>query len=348
MGRPAGGLEEWLRGRCDAELIELLRRRPDAVSARSFSDLADRLSTPWSVSAALDSADTAMLQLLEVLQALGDGVEAGLVERFLGKPPGAPLERLLRLGLVWRLDDGRLRIAKPVADLTETPLGLGKPVAELLPALSVDQLKAIAASYGDRTQRRKAEWIALLTGVLTDAERILSTLAALPSPVAELATKLAWEGPYLHGTVSALASRGGYREDDPARLVRFGWVLPVGWDAGQMPPTTGWATSRPARSSPCCGHGGSSTGCPRTTATRPARPPRRWAGPNRARRRCAPTCSPSSTSCRPTPGSVTSTRWSPAWCGSAPTSTATPPRPARSSRPPSPRPSCSASSPNAP
>ena len=235
MGRPAGGLEEWLRGRSDAELIELLRRRPDAASARSFSDLADRLSTPWSVSAALDSADTAMLQLLEVLQALGDGVEAGLVERFLGKPPGAPLERLLRLGLVWRLDDGRLRIAKPVADLTETPLGLGRPVAELLPALSVDQLKAIAASYGDRTQRRKAEWIALLTGVLTDAERILSTFAALPSPVAELATKLAWEGPYLHGTVSALAWRGGYREDDPARLVRFGWVLPVGWDAGQMP-----------------------------------------------------------------------------------------------------------------
>ena len=196
MGRPAGGLEEWLRGRSDAELIELLRRRPDAASARSFSDLADRLSTPWSVSAALDSADTAMLQLLEVLQALGDGVEAGLVERFLGKPPGAPLERLLRLGLVWRLDDGRLRIAKPVADLTETPLGLGRPVAELLPALSVDQLKAIAASYGDRTQRRKAEWIALLTGVLTDAERILSTFAALPSPVAGTGrtTRRGWSG----------------------------------------------------------------------------------------------------------------------------------------------------------
>lgn len=238
MDGPDGGLAQWLRDRPDDELITLLGRRPEAAAASSFDELADRLCTPWSVRTALESADAAMLQLLEVLQALGDGVDPDLVERFLGRSPGPPLERLVALGLVWPGRDGRLRIAGPVADLTECPLGLGAPVAELLPGLSVDQLRTIAAGYGDRTARRKADWIELLTSVLTDPERIGTLLSELPAPVADLATRLAWDGPYLHGSITTLLWRASFepREDDaPARLMRLGWVLPVGWDAGQMP-----------------------------------------------------------------------------------------------------------------
>jgi XPB/Ssl2-like helicase family protein len=131
---PKGGLARWLRGRPDRELIALLDRRPDVTAARSFEDLASRLSTPWSVRIALDLADTAMLQLLEVLQALGDGVDAERVEALLGRPPGAPLDRLMRLGLVWPQGDGRLRIAGPLRRQANSPLGLGGLVAELLPA----------------------------------------------------------------------------------------------------------------------------------------------------------------------------------------------------------------------
>lgn len=234
MDWPGGGLAEWLRQRTDGELITLLGRRPDAAAARSFEDLADRLSTPWSVRNALDLADKAMLQLVEVLQALGDGVPVERLEHLLGRRPGPPLERLVELGLVWQEDD-RLRLTAPLAELTESPLGLGAPVGELLPALTVEQLKTIAAGYGDRTQRRKADLIDLLAGVLTDQERVRKVLAELPPPLAELAARLAWEGPYVHGSLVTTALRGKAADNGPGALIRLGWVLPVGWDAGQMP-----------------------------------------------------------------------------------------------------------------
>ena len=234
MDWPGGGLAEWLRRRTDGELIALLGRRPDAAAARSFEDLADRLSTPWSVRNALDLADAAMLQLVEVLQALGDGVPVERLERLLGRPPGPALERLVELGLVWP-DDASLRLTAPLAELTESPLGLGAPVGELLPALTVEQLKTIAAGYGDRTQRRKADLVELLAGVLTDQERVRKVLAELPPPLAELAARLAWEGPYVHGSLVTTALRGPAADNGPAALIRLGWVLPVGWDAGQMP-----------------------------------------------------------------------------------------------------------------
>jgi hypothetical protein len=73
-GVDAQGLAEWLAGWTDAALTALLERRPDGVLGRApqtLGQLAERLSHPESVAAAVRGLTAPQVQALEALQALG-------------------------------------------------------------------------------------------------------------------------------------------------------------------------------------------------------------------------------------------------------------------------------------
>lgn len=76
----------WLRGLGEARLAEVLQLRADARRPpypKSTSELAERLASPQSVSQAFANLDVRCVELLEVLQTLGDGVTRGAPEEFI-------------------------------------------------------------------------------------------------------------------------------------------------------------------------------------------------------------------------------------------------------------------------
>jgi len=103
-------LTDWLRGRSDAQLAELLRRRPDLAlpAPADLAMLASRLSVRTSVQRAVDTLDAFVLQVLEALVLAADGASAAVTEaaRLLGPDVSGPdiaraVEHLQALGLIW-------------------------------------------------------------------------------------------------------------------------------------------------------------------------------------------------------------------------------------------------------
>jgi hypothetical protein len=80
---PARTFTEWVRSRSDAELVELLRWRPDlgTPSPSTLRSLAARASSRTSLERAVAHADARTLQALEAVLVLADGgpVDAGTV-----------------------------------------------------------------------------------------------------------------------------------------------------------------------------------------------------------------------------------------------------------------------------
>lgn len=164
---------DWLARLGEQELAALLRMRPDAMAAPqplTLDELAERLSLPHGVMAALASVDLPSLQLLEALAALGDGAPLAEVRALLAneaarqsesddddaddvddEPAGfqAVLTGLFRRGLSWPAGE-TLRLIEPLRDwpMGDGPLGLGPPAAALLPRLTADALRRIGREWG--------------------------------------------------------------------------------------------------------------------------------------------------------------------------------------------------------
>lgn len=233
--------------RMDAgELAALLAVRPDAATVpepRTISELAMRLGNEHSLHAALAQLPLPQMRLAETLQALGDACPRAELDRLLGVgnslEPGV-LDQLLsglsRFALAWT-DGPVLRIAPGMDQLSADPLALGPPAAALLEQLTVEQLTQIAASYGIGGQRRKAEWVSALGEVLADPLHLDAALSTAPSGVGEIIEQLVWRNPRVHGPVQ-FALHGTHSYGLPLAvmwLTQHGFLLPSGWDAGQMP-----------------------------------------------------------------------------------------------------------------
>ncbi len=228
----------------DAEaLTALVTARPDTVAApepRSLDELAQRLSSSNSVRRALQQLPVPAIQLLEVLQALGDGCRRDQLERFLDVEPetlDGLLATLSRLALAWPERD-TVRITAALAHFTADPLALGSPAEALLTPLTVEQLRTISAEYRVPGQPRKAELVGALVEILSDPVRVRAALADAPPEVAEPAELLAWHGPRARGPIEAALWRYGFGLQPDAVtgwLVTHGFVLPSGWNEGQMP-----------------------------------------------------------------------------------------------------------------
>ncbi|MFC4107369.1 helicase-associated domain-containing protein [Micromonospora zhanjiangensis] len=246
----ASPLVRWLAGRTADELAAILARRADALGPTEPDDLADlatRLQSRASVTAALSALPRPALQLIEAVQASGGpttSVErlAALLGRSSDDPElGATLAVLAGRALVWP-DGVELRMAAPLWSAFPRPLGLGARAERLLAGLPADQLRAVARALTLPPARGRRD---LLTGVcaaLADGDRVRELVSAAPPAARTLLTELA------HGE-PLVAVPPGHRDrpadDAVGWATRRGLLIWDGWRHAQLPAEVGVALRGP-------------------------------------------------------------------------------------------------------
>lgn len=178
----------WLRGLGPDGLECLLHHRPDVAFApepRSLTELAQRLTAPWSVVAALRRLDRPTLQVAEALAGLGGAATKADLGGLLGKPKPPSLDRALST-----LHDHGLLTAGSEYSLVEaasaawpSPLGLGPAVGRTLQHRNVDQLKQIAIHLQVTAPARRAELVAAITTAIHDHDLVRDLVDRAPKPV---------------------------------------------------------------------------------------------------------------------------------------------------------------------
>ncbi|HEX8767254.1 MAG TPA: hypothetical protein VF714_02735, partial [Jatrophihabitans sp.] len=232
-------LTEWLRSWTDAQLVTLLRRRPDLAlpAPVDLSTLASRAGVRTSISRALDGLDAFTLRALEVLVCAGpDASLAGVQAWFrpeLGADVAAALDRLAEWALVWG-DAERLH---PVGTVREVlgpyPAGLGRRAADLYAAVNDITLAPLLRRLGlpPATQPRSGSSAAAaiqdqfpeLLADCSPAERSILDRRAAGPPIGALRNALT--GAQLRGEA-----------DNPARnLLERGLLVPIDNHTVELP-----------------------------------------------------------------------------------------------------------------
>ena len=189
-------LTTWLCALDEERLDRVLRSRPDAVAEpepRVMGELADRLQRPGSVALAVGRLPLPCLQAAEALAALGEKVPRGGLAALLGAESGEAalaLDDALAVmadhALVWTDDAGMLRVAPPLRQAWDTPLGLGPPLAVLVSGLSPEELRGVLSKLGIKVPGSKQRRLAALLEHHSSAERILAVVAQAPTGAREL------------------------------------------------------------------------------------------------------------------------------------------------------------------
>ncbi|WP_443052921.1 helicase-associated domain-containing protein [Streptomyces sp. NBC_00184] len=197
MGKPSGStLAAWLSDLEVDRLERVLAARPDAVAPpepRSFGELADRLQRPASVAPVLTGLALPHLQVAETLAALGPVPCAALADLVdvtgteSARGLGAALEALADRALVWPDDEGLLRMAAPLPQAWDSPLGLDAPLTLLLADTTSEELRRMLVALGipppGTTKKHR------LTALLehhSDPERVAAVIASAPSSTRNL------------------------------------------------------------------------------------------------------------------------------------------------------------------
>jgi hypothetical protein len=175
-------------------LADLLALRPDVTAEpipRSLQELATRLDHPSSVLRALRQLDLPTLQVCEALAALGDRPSVKDLARLLDvRSRDEDLQRCLAVlrsyGLVTEdiggpaprlvadhgATVGTLQLAAAARLAWNPPLGLGPPLADLLPDRNTAELGKMLVALNIPRPRLKAEMIEQLLAALGDPERV--------------------------------------------------------------------------------------------------------------------------------------------------------------------------------
>ncbi|MCW2495924.1 MAG: hypothetical protein JWQ77_1848 [Jatrophihabitans sp.] len=234
-------LTEWLRARTDAELAELLRRRPDLAlpAPPDLATLAGRLAVRTSVQRAVDGLDAFLLRILEALVLCGP--ETSLDELAGALHGTATLEQtehavadLTATGLIWG-DAAALNVLPTVPDsLGRYPAGLGRPAAALVAHLPDTVLAPVLRNLGlpPASQPRAGRSVAEALG---DPARVAALLDELEPAERDVLTRLA-AGPPLGGLRSAAAG-----ETPAHRLVTRGLLVPIDAQSVELPREIGLA-----------------------------------------------------------------------------------------------------------
>ncbi|HEX2805881.1 MAG TPA: hypothetical protein VHN80_06895, partial [Kineosporiaceae bacterium] len=143
-------LAEALRALPDADLVFLLRERPDlgVPLPPDLTSLAARAASRASVQRVLDGLTSPELQVVEVLAVLPEPASPVEVSRRWGAPAGQVLDRLRALALIW--GGGRaLHLVRAARDvLGPHPAGLGPTLAEALDRRSPQRLAELVEDLG--------------------------------------------------------------------------------------------------------------------------------------------------------------------------------------------------------
>lgn len=205
IGKSGGStLVSWLRGLDVPRLERVLAARSDTVSPpepRSVGELADRLQRPGSVALALPRLARPSLQVAEALAASGTSTTRGALVNLLGAADAeaaggldAALEVLADHALVWPDGKGMLRMASPLRQAWDAPLGLGPPLEELLAGVTSEELRAMLAALGVRPPGNKQQRLASLLDHHSDPARVAALVGEAPAAARGLLERLARSG----------------------------------------------------------------------------------------------------------------------------------------------------------
>ncbi|MFE1871621.1 helicase-associated domain-containing protein [Streptomyces sp. NPDC059496] len=194
-------LATWL-GSLDApRLARVLATRADAAAApdpRTTGELADRLQRPGSVALALPRLTLPHLHVAEALAALGEPASRDDLAKLLGAADGeaargldSTLETLADHALVWPDGAGALRMASPLRQVWEAPLGLDRPLEELLAGTTSDELRAVLVTLGIKPPSTKQQRLAALVEHHRDPGAVAEVVARAPAITQKLLARRA-------------------------------------------------------------------------------------------------------------------------------------------------------------
>lgn len=248
----ASKLSTWLGTRTAEQLAEILTRRPDAIAPptpRTLSELAERLQSRASVTAAFRVLPQPGLQVIEVLQALGrPSVGRDLLAAALGRTPDDPdltatLDVLALRALVWP-DGDSLHMADPLWSAFPHPLHLGPPAEHLYGARTADEVHRFATALGLPPGRNKQQTVDELARWMSDGGRVRAAVGAAPAGIRALLNQIAWDGPTV--TAPGVGYGAGHHLDPALRWALDRGLLVVdGWQTATMPAEVGTALRGP-------------------------------------------------------------------------------------------------------
>lgn len=226
-------LTEWLRGRRDEHLRDLLVARPDLVNPvpADLGGLAERAATQASVTRALDRLDHATLRVVEALTVLpGPASHDDLLAAFPEEDAASvrhALSTLRRLALVWDDEDGLRPVRSACAALAQ-PAGLGPPASTAFRDVDPARLEAMLDDLGLGAESDAEAAAGAIAAQLAKPDVLDELIENAGNEARGVLDRLAWGPPV--GTVAdatrgvRLATAGSPVE----RLLARGLLAPAG------------------------------------------------------------------------------------------------------------------------
>ena len=231
----AGSLVEWLRGREDRQLANLLRLRPDLAlpAPPDLTALASRISVRTSTQRAVDNLDAFTLRALEHLVLAAD--DQDVIEA----PPTGGLAELLDRALVWG-DEGEVQLVPTVREAVGLyPAGLGRPAAQLF-ALVPDLQLVPVLRHLDVPPSGQPRAGATIAAVLQDTVRLADLLDETDDDEQDVLSRLA-AGPPVGTVRNTRLIAAEAPTSAPHRLLERGLLAPIDAQRVELPREVGLA-----------------------------------------------------------------------------------------------------------
>jgi hypothetical protein len=164
-------------------LTRLLAARPDTLlepAPGNFLQLAQRLSTPGSVNAAMWELTADMVTVAGTTVALGSTATADAMASVLDTTQDrveAEIDSLCRLGLAWRDSGGLVHLIDPFRQQLTSQLGGSGPFLELAPFIRAPEIQQAVRAFGHNPVGKKSEQVSLLQEIFGDRVHIARILA---------------------------------------------------------------------------------------------------------------------------------------------------------------------------
>lgn len=205
-------LAGWLGSLDKPALARVIESRADVLVSPhpdSLDELADRLTDPYSMAAALLALPAPAVQVVEVMVVLGERTTRHDLAAMLDVPAQDEhltqvLGLLSDLALVWP-GGGNLCLA-PLRQMWPDALHLGPPAADLLARCAMYELRRMADALGVPGGRRKQDVIAAVAGRLADGDSVRTLAATAPAATRRVLDRATWHGPYIRSAGILLVS----------------------------------------------------------------------------------------------------------------------------------------------